>query len=84
MQALKAGDKAAYKVMNKLTNESFGHSFFQHTALGAAARWPLFMAVGWMQWRFAGLDIPLLGDQLSVGWSQGLLICYLDPPGGLS
>lgn len=77
MAALKAGDKAAYKAMNRLANESFGRSFFQRAALGAAALWPLFLAAGWMQRRFAGLDIPLLGDQLSVGWVQGLIICYL-------
>lgn len=77
MAALKAGDKAAYKAMNKLANESFGRSFFQRAALGAASLWPVFLAAGWMNRRFAGLDIPIWGDQLSVGWLQALIICYL-------
>lgn len=77
LEALKAGDKDAYKAMNRLANESFGRTFFQRAALGAAALWPLFLVAGWMQRRFAGLDIPLWGDQVSVGWLQGLIVCYL-------
>lgn len=79
MAALKAGDKAAYKAMNKLANESFGHAFFQRAALGAASLWPAFIAVGWLQRRFADVPIPLPlpGVELSLGWLQGFLICYL-------
>jgi hypothetical protein len=79
MAALKAGDKPAYKAMNKLANESFGRAFFQRAALGAASLWPAFLAAGWLQRRFAGVPIPLplSGGEINLGWLQGFLICYL-------
>jgi hypothetical protein len=79
MAALKAGDKTAYKAMNKLANESFGHAFFQRAALGAASLWPAFLAAGWLQRRFAGVPIPLplSGGEINLGWLQGFLVCYL-------
>ncbi len=84
MNALKAGDKAAYKAMNKLANESFGHAFFQRAALGAASLWPAFIAAGWLQRRFEGLEVPLPGLDLAAGWLQGFLICYLSLRLGLA
>ena len=81
MAALKAGDKTAYRALNRLANEAFGRTFFQRAALGAASLWPAFLAAGWLDRRFAGLEIPLPlplpGLDLSLGWLQGFLLCYL-------
>lgn len=77
MQALKAGDKGAYKALNKLANEAFGRSFFLRAALGASSLWPAFLAVGWLQKRFAEMEIPLPGLGLGLNYVAGFLVCLL-------
>lgn len=59
MNALRAGDKAAYKGINALANEAFGKSFFLQIAMAAASLWPLPLALAWLQLRFASVDFPL-------------------------
>ncbi len=78
MQALRAGDKAAYKALNRQANEAFGQSFFQKAALGASSLWSAFMVAGWVEARFAGLgEIPLPGVGASVSWVQAYIASYL-------
>ena len=64
LEALKRGDKAAYRAANRLANDAFGHSFFMQIALSAAFLWPVFFALAWMNYRFAGLEFPLFNSQI--------------------
>ena len=46
---------------------SFGHLFFNKFGLSAASLWPIFIALGWMQGRFAeiGLPLPFFGWEIN-------------------
>jgi hypothetical protein len=77
MAALAAGDKPAYKALNKDANEAFGKLFFLKAAMGAASLWPAFLAVAWLQSRFEGLAIPAPFTPWGIGYAPGFLICYL-------
>ncbi|MBW1785469.1 MAG: hypothetical protein JRK53_02445 [Deltaproteobacteria bacterium] len=59
INALKAGDKSAYKAINKLANDAFGESFFLRLAMACAALWPAAMALAWLQSRFSHIRFPL-------------------------
>ncbi|TVM16425.1 hypothetical protein DPQ33_12465 [Oceanidesulfovibrio indonesiensis] len=63
IQALLAKDKDTYKACNGLANEAFGKTFFSNIALFAASLWPAFFALGWLGFRFNGVEfsLPLLG-----------------------
>lgn len=80
-EALKAGDKAAFKACNGIANETYGKSFFTQITLSAASLWPLFIALGWMQYRFSEVEfhlpfsVPLIGGTL--GYVSTFLICYI-------
>jgi hypothetical protein len=71
LNALKSGDKPAYKDINKLANEAYGKSFFLQLAMACASLWPVPFALAWMQTRFSGiafplpLSIPLVGKEVS-------------------
>jgi hypothetical protein len=77
LNALRAGDKEAYKAINRLANESFGRSFFLSAAMGMGALWPLFFAAGWLDLRYKGVKVSLLGLPFSVNWVVGFLCCYI-------
>lgn len=77
IEALKAGDKAAYEAANKLANEAFSKSFFQQLALSGAFFWPAPVALAWMQYRFLGVEIPLPGTDFSVGFIGAFILCYI-------
>lgn len=64
IQALGAGDKASYTACNSLANDAFGKSFFARLALFAASIWPAALALGWLEYRFGGVDfvLPLVGE----------------------
>jgi hypothetical protein len=59
INALKSGDRSAYKGINKLANEAFGKSFFMQIAMASASLWPLPLALAWLQLRFGSVDFPL-------------------------
>lgn len=81
IKALRAGNKAAYKASNSIANDVFGRSFFSQIALSASYLWPIFIALGWMQYRFFGvkfnlsLSIPVIGN--TVGYLATFLLCYV-------
>lgn len=81
LEALKSGDKAAFKACNGIANEVYGKSFFMQIALSAASLWPVFIALGWMQYRFAEVEFhfpfsfPLAGD--TFGYAATFLMCYI-------
>jgi hypothetical protein len=77
MDALKAGDKAAYTAANKLANDAFGKSFFQQATLSAAFLWPVFFALAWMQSRFLDMEFPLPFSDWSLGYIGMFLLLYI-------
>ena len=80
IKALKAGNKAAYKACNSRANDAFGKSFFTRISLSAASLWPLFIALGWMQYRFSGVRFSLLllpGKWITVGYMFTFVLCYI-------
>jgi hypothetical protein len=77
LEALRAGDKLAYKAANKLANDAFGHSFFMQIALSAAFLWPIFFALAWMAYRFADLEFPLPWSDYSLGYMGVFILLYI-------
>ncbi len=80
IKALKAGDKPAYKACNSRANDAFGKSFFTRISLSAASLWPLFIALGWMQYRFSDVRFSLLlfpGKRITVGYVFTFILCYI-------
>ncbi len=77
MDALKAGDKDAYKAANQLANDAFGYSFFQQIALSAAFLWPVFFALSWMQCRFLDVEVPIPGTPWSLGFIGVFIFIYI-------
>jgi hypothetical protein len=77
MEALKSGDRPAYEAANKLANEAFGKSFYSQVALSATFVWPIFFALGWMQYRFLEVTFPLPFIGFSLGYIGVFLILYI-------
>jgi hypothetical protein len=81
LEALKTGDKAAYKACNSIANEAYGKNFFSQIALSASSLWPVFFALGWMQYRFSGVTVKLpfsmFPDNYSFGYVTTFVVCYL-------
>jgi hypothetical protein len=77
MEALKAGDRPAYEAANQLANEDFGKSFFMQVALSATFIWPIFFALGWMQYRFLEVEFHLPLLPFSLGFIGVFIIIYV-------
>jgi len=74
--ALSSGNKEAYRAANKLANDAFGRSFFMQIALSAAFLWPVFVALAWMNERFAELEFPLLFTDYALGCVGVFIVLY--------
>lgn len=63
IRALGFKDKVSYKACNSIANEEFGRNFFSGIALFASSVWPAFFAMGWLDFRFHGVEflLPLAG-----------------------
>jgi hypothetical protein len=77
IEALKTGDKTAYKACNSIANNAYGKNFFLQIALSASSLWPVFIALGWMQYRFEGTEISILGSSVTVGYVATFITCYI-------
>jgi hypothetical protein len=77
MEALKVGDKNTYKAANKLANDAFGKSFFLQMTLSAGFLWPTFLAVYWMNERFADIEFPILYTDYSVGFIFVYIVLFI-------
>jgi hypothetical protein len=81
VEALKTGDKAAYKACNSIANDAYGKNFFSQIALSASSLWPIFFALGWMQYHFSEVRIRLpfamFSDDYSFGYVITFVVCYL-------
>ncbi|MBW1680074.1 MAG: hypothetical protein JRF59_05625 [Deltaproteobacteria bacterium] len=59
LNALKAGDKEAYKSINRLANDAYGKTFFLQIAMASSALWPVALALGWLDLRFSEVEFTL-------------------------
>lgn len=75
-EALSSGNKEAYRAANKLANDAFGRSFFLQTALSAAFLWPVFVALAWMNLRFAELEFSLMFTDYALGCIGVFIVLY--------
>ncbi|MEW6670450.1 MAG: hypothetical protein AB1427_02030 [Thermodesulfobacteriota bacterium] len=76
-EALNRGDEASYRACNKEGNDAFGHLFFNKFGLSAASLWPIFMALAWMQERFAGIGLPLPWVGWEINYVAFFILCYI-------
>ncbi len=76
-EALRRGDEASYKALNKQANDAYGHVFFNKFGLSAAALWPAFFALDWMQPHFAETGIVVPGYSSGANYVVVFLCCYI-------
>jgi hypothetical protein len=77
MEALKSGDKEAYKAINSLANESFGKSFFQNVAVSVGSLWPAFLVAAWLEARFGDIRFAVPWTENGVNFVPPYLACYI-------
>jgi hypothetical protein len=79
VEALKTGDKAAYKACNSIANDAYGKTFFSQIALSASSLWPVFFALGWMQYRFSAVQfkLPFFSSSYTFGYVAAFIVCYI-------
>jgi hypothetical protein len=77
LEALKNKDKAGYTACNMQANESHGKVFFNMVTLSAAALWPAFFALAWMQYRFQGVTLEVAGLGLDLAYSGSFILMYI-------
>ncbi len=77
INALKAGNKEAYKSINGLANEAFGRAFFIQIAMAAASLWPVPLALAWLETRFSAVQFPLPFDLPLLGSSVGYAFIFI-------
>lgn len=75
-EALAVGNQEAYRAANKLANDAFGKSFFMQIALSGAFLWPIFLALAWMDQRFAGMEFSLLFSDYSIGYIGMFMVLF--------
>jgi hypothetical protein len=76
-EALRRGDEASYKALNRQANDAYGHVFFNKFGLSAAALWPIFFALDWMQPHFAETGIAVPFYPSGAHYVVVFLICYI-------
>jgi len=76
-EALRMGDEASYKALNKQANDAYGHVFFNKFGLSAAALWPAFFALDWMQPHFTETGVAVLGFSSGVNYVVVFLLGYI-------
>jgi hypothetical protein len=77
INALKSGDKKAYRAINKLANEAFGNMFFLQIAMACAALWPVPLALAWLQSRFGDIRFPLPFSLPGIGKTVGCTFVFI-------
>ncbi len=75
MNALRSGDKEAWRGINKLGNEAFGKAFFLNIAMGASSLWPAFFAAAWLRMRFE--DVPFGSPFGEINYAAGFIVLYI-------
>jgi len=77
VEAIEAGDKEAYKSCNDQANNIFGKVFFISLAYAAASLWPVPFALGWMQYRFQNIELPLPVSLPYLGQTAGYTAIFI-------
>jgi hypothetical protein len=78
LQAYRAGDQAGYKALNKEATDAWGKHFFTMVAYSAGILWPIPLALGWMQTRFAEVQFALAFPlSLIFGKSVGYIFTFI-------
>ncbi|NDV26363.1 hypothetical protein [Desulfovibrio sp. JC010] len=78
IEAIRHKKKETFKSANKWANEYFGKVFFSHAALFAVSLWPVPFAMGWLQSRFAGIDIHTVPYiEFGLGYSFVFILSYI-------
>lgn len=75
MNALRSGDKEAWRGINKLGNEAFGKAFFLNIAMGASSLWPAFFAAAWLRMRFEEVLFPTPFG--GINYAAGFIVLYI-------
>lgn len=70
IRALALKDKASYTACNSEANEAFGKNFFSGLALFASSIWPVAFALGWLEFRYGGVEftLPLIDHVVGVNF----------------
>jgi hypothetical protein len=77
-EAYAVGDKDGYKALNKEATDVWGKHFFTMAAYSAGIFWPIPIALGWMQTRFAGVEFDLAFPlSLIFGKSVGYIFTFI-------
>ena len=77
IRAANAGDKEAFKAINRLANDSFGKNFFAGAALFSATLWPLPFALHWLSGRFEGVPVHVFPNGTELGYVFVMFACYI-------
>jgi hypothetical protein len=77
MNALSAGDKSAYKAINRLANEAYGKSLFLQIAMASASLWPAAFALAWLQSRFSSVSFPILATLPVTGKEVSYVFVFI-------
>ncbi|ROQ90752.1 hypothetical protein [Desulfosoma caldarium] len=75
--AEKMGDHAAFEAINREGNDVWGRLFFFKIALSAAALWPIFFALSWLQSRYTDLDLRVPGTAFGLNYVVVFLVFYV-------
>ncbi len=76
-EALRRGDEQSYKALNKQANDAWGRVFFNKFGLSAAALWPVFFALDWMQPHFLESGVPVPFFPEGANYVAVFLVCYI-------
>ncbi|MEJ5349292.1 MAG: hypothetical protein WHS46_11465 [Desulfosoma sp.] len=76
-EAERMGDETSYQAVNKVGNEVWGKLFFFKVALSAAALWPVFFGLAWLQARYRHFDLPIPGTSIGLNYVVVFLIAYV-------
>ncbi len=77
VDALRSGDKDAYKAINSLANDAYGKSFFQQIAVSAASLWPAFLGAAWLEARFGDISLPVPWMEQGINYLPPYILCYI-------
>lgn len=79
IRALRAGNKDVFRACNRISHDAFGKLFFSRACLSAAALWPVGLALGWLQYRFADVNFaqaaPVSGADYLLGYITIFALC---------
>jgi hypothetical protein len=76
-EAQRLGDAASYKALNKQANDAYGRVFFNKFGLSAAALWPAFFALDWMQRHFSETGVTVPGFASGANYVVVFLLGYI-------